>query len=366
MLRNHAAPRKLGARMDTIRSGMTVLLACGVMISALDANADRRAGLFHAARLPGLDATDLRRAQGGEAVTRTLESGDAREVVVIGAIALPVSRQSVVASLRDIMFTTSAVVPQLGRFSAQPSVADLDALTIDASDLDDLRECQIARCKIHLPADTVRALEGLNGNGDGNSQGLAADERRTRLFKQFLHDRTRAYLATGRSALAPYAQRAGVNGPAADIDSLLTASVPYLALAPAVARHLREFPSRSSEVDDALYWTKEQFGWKPVIRVTHFAIGPVSPGNGEPIVAGALQIYASHYVDASLSLVVLLGNDQPGQDCQVIYVSRARMKATAGRFGGITRRVIESRARDALRRFLETLKTRSTGTARPS
>lgn len=42
------------------------------------------------------------------------------------------------------------------------------------------------------------------------------------------------------------------------------------------------------------------------------------------------------------------------------------MKATAGRFGGITRRIIESRARDALRRFLETLKTRSAEVPRES
>jgi hypothetical protein len=339
----------------TIRLSATLLMACGLMVSSLSANADRHAGLFHAARVPGLDATDLRRAQDGMPVARTLDGGDAREVVAIGAIALPVSRQAVVASLRQIMFTTSAAVPQLGRFGAAPSAADLETLTLDASDLDDLRECTPARCKIHLPADTVSALERVNGNASG----AAADERRTQLFKRFVAERTRAYLAQGRSTLAPYAQRAGVNGPAADIESLLTASAPYLDLAPAVGRHLRESPGRSPEVDDALYWTKEQFGLKPVIRVTHFVIGPVAARSTEPIVAASLQLYASHYVDASLSLIVLLGGDLPGQDCHVVYVSRAKVKATAGRFGGITRRIIESRARDALRRFLETLKTRS-------
>jgi hypothetical protein len=350
--------------MKTIRPAMTVLIACGVMMSSFTANADRRAGLFLATRVPGLDATDLRRAQDGMPVARTVEGGDAREVVAIGAVALSVSRQAVVASLRDIMFTTSTVVPQLGRFGATPSVADLEALTIDASDLDDLRECTRARCKIHLPADTVSALERVSGTLDG----AAADERRAQLFKQFLAERARAYLAHGRGTLAPYAQRAGVNGPAVDIESLLTASAPYVDLAPALGRHLRGFPDRehSSEVDDALYWTKEQFGFKPVIRLTHFAIGPIAPRNTDPVVAASLQLYASHYVDASLSVVVLLGGDLPGQDCHVVYVSRARMKATAGRFGGITRRIIESRARDALRRFLETLKTRSARVPRES
>jgi hypothetical protein len=344
------------------RLRMTLLMACGLMVSSLGADANRGAGLFHAARVPGLDATDLRRVQDGLPVARTLDGGDAREVVAIGAIALPASRQAVVASLRDIMFTKSAVVPQLGRFSAAPSAADLEALTIDASDLDDLRDCTAARCKIHLPAGIVSALERINGD----SGGAAADERRAQLFKQFVADRTRAYLTQGRNTLAPYAQRTGVSGPAADIDSLLLASAPYLDLAPAVARHLRELPGGNPDVDDALYWTKEQFGLKPVIRVTHFVIGPVAPRGAEPIVAASLQLYASHYVDASLSVIVLLGGDGPGQDCHVVYVSRARMKATAGRFGGITRRIIESRAREALRRFLETLKARATRAPRES
>jgi hypothetical protein len=346
----------------TIRPNVTLLIACGVMISALNANADRRAGLFHAARVPGLDVTDLRRAQDGLPVARTLDGGDAREIVAIGAIALPVPRQAVVASLREIMFSTSTAVPQLGRFSAAPSAADLSTLTIDPSDLDDLRDCTSARCKIHLPASTVSALERANSNASG----AAADAHRTQLFKHFIAERSRAYLAQGRSTLAPYAQRAGVNGPAADIEALLTASAPYLDLAPAVGRHLREFPGRNPEIDDALYWTKEQFGLKPVIRVTHFVIGPAAARSTEPIVAASLQLYASHYVDASLSLVVLLGGDLPGQDCYVVYVSRGKVKATAGRFGGITRRIIESRARDAVRRFLETLKARSVKVPRES
>ena len=70
------------------RISAAVLVACGVALSSLDAHADRRAGLFHAARVPGLDASDLRRAQDGMPVTRTLEGADAREVVAIGAAVL--------------------------------------------------------------------------------------------------------------------------------------------------------------------------------------------------------------------------------------------------------------------------------------
>jgi hypothetical protein len=348
--------------MTIRRPGMALVITCGLMASPLGADADRHSGLSHTARVAGLDATDLRRAQEGQAVARTLAAGDARDVVAVGAISVPASRERVIASLRDIMLTKSAVVPQIGRFSAAPSVTDLEPLIIDASDLDDLRDCTPTRCKIHLPVDIVNILNHVNADNKAS----AADDRRARMFKAFVAERTRAYLDRGRNTLAPYALRTDADSPAADIDALLTASAPYLDLAPGVARHLRHFPHASPDVDDALYWSKEQFGLKPLIRVTHFAIGPIEARGTDPIVAASLQIYASHYVDASLNTIVLLGGDRPGQDCHVIYVSRARTKATAGRFGGITRRIIESRARDGLRRFLETLKTRSAGAAAES
>jgi hypothetical protein len=338
-----------------MRVALPILLAAGLMTAPLTAGEEwyrRGAGL---AGVPGLEEPDLRRVADGLAVARTLDATDPREVVIIGSIALRASREVVVRSLRDILFTQSRVVPQLGRFSVTPSVADLDGLTIDESDLVDLQECTAERCKIHLPADAVKALD-IARHG---SIGATRENPLSALFKEFLVNRASGYLTHGKTALSPYAQRTGVNGPAADVDSLLAASAPYLNLAPAVSRHLRAFPEQSPNVEDALYWTKEQFGWKPVIRLTHFAIGPIDVSRGEPIVAASLQVYASHYIDASLGIVLLLDAGGPGPGCHVIYVNRSRVKAAAGRFGAITRRVIESRARDGLRRFLETLKARA-------
>jgi hypothetical protein len=338
-----------------MRVALPILFAAGVMVTPLTAGEDayrRGAGL---AGVPGLETPDLRRVADGLAVAKTLDATDPREVVVIGSIALPASREAVVRTLRDILFTQSRVVPQLGRFGATPSAADLQGLSIDESDLVDLQECTADRCKIYLPADVVKALDTARRGSSGHVR----EDLLSTLFKEFLVNRANGYLTRGKTALSPYAQRTGVNGPAADVESLLAASAPYLNLAPALSRHLRAFPERSPDVEDALYWTKEQFGWKPMIRLTHFAIGPTAARREEPIVAASLQLYASHYIDASLGIVLLLDAGGPGPGCHVIYVNRSRVKAAAGRFGSITRRVIESRARDGLRRFLETLKARA-------
>lgn len=341
-----------------MRVALPVLLAAGVMAAPLTAGEEGHRGRPALAGVPGLEAPDLRRIADGVAVARTLEGTDPREVVVIGSIALPSAREAVVRSLRDILFTHSRVVPQLGRFSMTPTAADLRGLTIDESDLVDLQECTADRCKIHLPADVVNALDTARRG----SSGAALEDHLSAAFKAFLVNRANGYLTRGKNALSPYAQRTGVRPPAEDVDSLLAASAPYLNLAPAVSRHLQAFPERSSNVDEAVYWTKEQFGWKPVIRLTHFAVGPTAASREEPIVAASLQLYASHYIDASLGIVLLLDAGGSGSGCDVVYVNRSRVKAAAGRFGSLTRRVIESRARDALRRFLETLKARAAET----
>jgi hypothetical protein len=325
------------------------------MCVSLNANGDGHAGVAGSLRVPGLDAPDLRRAADGLAVARTLDAADPREIVALGAIALPVPRDAAIRALKELMFTRSTAVPQVGRFGEAPVAADLEGLTIDASDIEDLQECTRARCKIHLPLVSVEALAAPRGAYEARTD----DDRLAAWFKAFLAERARNYLAHGRMALTPYAQRTGVSGPAADIDSLLAESAPYLDLAPVVSRHLQTFPQRTPGVDHAVYWTKEQFGWKPVIRLTHFAIGPSNPTRTEPVIAASLQLYASHYIDASLGLVLLLDGGGPGQSCHVLFVNRSRVKAAAGTFGSITRRMIESRARDALRRFLETLKTRA-------
>jgi hypothetical protein len=343
-----------------MRYVVALLLSIGVAFLSLAQAGQRQAASLEPALVTGLDEDYLRHLAQGETVAKTLEATDTREIVAIGAVTLPVSRETFVRSLRDLVpFKRDAPVAQFGRFSPTPSIADLNGLTLDATDLRDLRDCKPSRCKLHLPRDMVDAFHALTSPSGRQSE----EERLSSLFKAFVVRRVSAYLAEGKAALEPYAQRAGVNGPAEDIDALLAASAPYLSLSPALLEHLRTFPDRrTAGVEDALYWSKEQFGWKPVITITHWALGPIVPTNGRPIVAASLQIYASHYADASLGLTLIFEPTDPDaarHACRVVYVTRVRVKATTGTFGSVWRRLIESRGRESLRRYLEKLKVRS-------
>lgn len=61
-------------------------------------------------------------------------------------------------------------------------------------------------------------------------------------------------------------------------------------------------------------------------------------------VISSRQLYASHYFDASLGLTVL-ARDESGS--VLAYLNRSRVDAFGGG-GGITRRIVRSRARGAL------------------
>jgi hypothetical protein len=313
----------------------------------------------------GLEKEDLARLTEGRTIVRTLDGTDDREVAAIGAITLAVPRETFVEALRDLVsFKRGAAIPQIGRFAPKPSVADLSGLTLDATDLRDLRDCRADRCKLHLPREVVDAMHRATTSGPSST----ADQRLTPLFKEFLVRRVSDYLAAGRSGLEPYAQRSGVNGPAADIEALLAASAAYARLSPAALDYLRTFSGASlsdappaADVEHALYWAKETFGWKPVITLTHWVVGPRSAPRGEPVVGASLQLYASHYIDMSLGLTLVFEPSDPDaarRSCHVVYVNRSRAKATTGLFGSVARRLIESRTRDGLRRHLDALGAR--------
>jgi hypothetical protein len=111
-------------------------------------------------------------------------------------------------------------------------------------------------------------------------------------------------------------------------------------------------------VSDVLYWSKEKVARKEVVSVTHLAIARQPSTSPFAYVAGSKQLYGSHYFDASLGLTIVLRDPTSRASAYVAYVNRSRVDAFGGLFGGITRRIVRSRARGALADFLEVLQRR--------
>jgi hypothetical protein len=121
---------------------------------------------------------------------------------------------------------------------------------------------------------------------------------------------------------------------------------------------LREYPRVSYPVSESfLYWSKERLGAKPVVSITHVSIAPGRPPRGA--VVAAKQVFATHYLTASLSLTTIV-NGTGGDPTYLMYENRSRADVFSGPFGGLVRSMVERRLRaeapqvlDDLRRKLE-------------
>ena len=111
-------------------------------------------------------------------------------------------------------------------------------------------------------------------------------------------------------------------------------------------------------VESFLYWSKEQFGGKPVVRAIHVTIvrGVSDEGLPDALVA-ARQIYASHYMDGSLAVTALV-RGAGGSPSYLVYLNRSEVDVLDRFFGGMVRRIVERRLRTEGAAALEGLRRR--------
>jgi hypothetical protein len=106
-----------------------------------------------------------------------------------------------------------------------------------------------------------------------------------------------------------------------------------------------------------LYWTKEDFGLRPILRISHQVIYRTS--SRVPVILIAVnQIYADHYLDAAVSLTLAVdASDEHGEAFYMIAMNRARTRSLTGLLRRMVRSTVQSRSRDSLRNILVSSKT---------
>jgi len=107
-----------------------------------------------------------------------------------------------------------------------------------------------------------------------------------------------------------------------------------------LTNHLTLYPKGELvDVEAFLYWSKESLGAKPIVGITHVAM---IESRREALVAKK-QVYASHYILASLSFTAIASPD--GAQRYLVYLNRSRSDVFDGLFGGFIRRTIARRLR---------------------
>lgn len=293
--------------------------------------------------------TELGRLERGVPISRTLQSTDSKEITTLGAIRVACTSDTFVARVGDIEhFKAGPYLLQIGRFSAQPSIDDVATLPLDAEDRRALRGCRPGACALRLPADAMVRMRDAIPWGAANEA-----EAATSAMRAFIVREAAGYRSGGLAALADYRDQKATIARSAAFRGLLRPSGFRSEYQPEMFEFLERFPNGRGEVESMLYWSRERFGLKPVINITHSAI---LRANGV-VVFASKQVYTSHYLDASLGMSVFV--PAPGTPYgYVTYMNRSRVEGLRGPLAGVARAIASRRGRDGLERTLLEVRTK--------
>ncbi len=303
----------------------------------------------------GFTRADLNAMEKGQVVTKLPKTANQREVATFGIVRVNAPQEVLVTKVRDIVnFKKSDNVLQIGKFSQPPRLEDLRGLTIDNEDLDALKFCKIGDCIIKLPAETITRLRKEVNWSASNYR-----EQSDRLIRQMLIEYVGEYLKGGNAALSEYHDKPYPLRLADEFRSLLQQSTYIYEYAPEFYRYLEQFPQISlAGAEDFIYWSKEKFGLKPVISLTHVTIYRRNSGGASSVLIASKQIYANHYFESSLGLTSFM-DEQGGTGSPVsylIYLNRSRVDPLRGSFSGLRRSLMGGRLRSGMEKNLRMIK----------
>ncbi|HEY7055909.1 MAG TPA: hypothetical protein VH458_05260 [Vicinamibacterales bacterium] len=339
------------AKMADVRAAAPAI-ALGIAITGGSAPVDRAPQLWRSCA--GLTDAEMSRVATGGVVAKSLPSPEHRETAVAGAIRIGVPVDFFVRRFRDIVaFKRSEMVLQIGRFSDSPTAEDLRGLTFDPADLDALRRCRVGSCGLKLSAEAIeRFRTGVDWNA-ANWRDQAAT-----LARRMIAEAARAYMEHGDATIRATNDKRKPIDPTAEFRALLANLGCDRNEAPRFFEYLADYPqNRPADAESFIYWSKESFGMKSVISLTHVIIHRKPPDG--PVLIATKGLLSSHYLDASLGLTLLFPTGTAAAPAvDVIYINRSRADALGGLFGGITRAIVSGRQRDGTVDELRALKGR--------
>jgi hypothetical protein len=264
---------------------------------------------------------ELAVARAGGRVVRTPDTGITREMATIGVARFEVPFDYYVdRARRGDLYRTGATLLEVGRFSEEPSVADLRGLTLDADDLAPLKDTDPAA---------------------GRSEAAA---------KQFCVRLVRAYRATGLDSLEAVKQGSKRTALQGEVEALLKH-----------ATYLRRYgypPEEAVRAQEYYGWAKVHIGLKRLLRLTKVTVWTVEEGNRREAVIVTEQIYASRYFQASLQVDHVIADEGDGRAPAIylVTINRGRCEVLESWAVRLLRPLIMSRTRASTERALDTAK----------
>lgn len=298
-----------------------------------------------------LNSKEISRILKGDIISKKLETRDKRDIAVLGAMLLRVPAVATVEAARDIKtFKQGKEVLAVGKFdSFDPE--EIKALTLEDQELVDLGKCRINDCDAKMPGYWIQTLHREKDK-----------KQRVQLLRVLLANYAKDYSSRGNKAVLDYENTKLPVVARREFASLLDHSSGLKALAPDFHQYLKEYPEKQlSGTENFIYWSREKFGFKPVINLTHVSIYRWSQSELSGYLIASRQIFADHYYDASLGLTILI--DRPLQDGKspgsyLIYINRSRIDMLGGFLSSLRRAITLPRIRSGLESHMKTMRLR--------
>ena len=296
-----------------------------------------------------LTPKEISRMLKGEIVAKKLETGDKRDVAVLGAMLLNVPPVATVDAARDIKtFKQGKEILGIDKFvKFEPD--ELKALTLQEDEVVKLGNCRIHSCDFKLPGAWIEKLRNEKDK-----------KQRIQLFRVLLAEYARDYSSRGSKAILNYDGTKRSVPVQKEFESILEQSSYLKKLAPDFYQYLKEYPDKEpAGTENFIYWSREKFGFKPVTNLTHVSIYQWSNPDFSGYIIASRQIFADHYYDASLGVTVLI--DRKPQGSYLIYVNRSRIDILRGFLSSFKRALTLPRVRSGLQFHMKTMKARIEG-----
>jgi len=310
--------------------GLALALAAFWVPTTASAQAEDRELPVWASDLQLGDET-VARIRSGDPVGALLATGDDREIAVAAVMRTSLTIDQLLGSGTQIEAWTQGERDVGGTFGAPPSRRDLAGLRLSSATVRDLEDCQLGSCAVKLPRRAIEQVRSFSRSGPPRASQVEAVVRDVLL--------ARVVAAANGGAGAPYADKPAPLAPDRAFTTLVRRSPHMLARVPELQAFVEGVGPPPGGSDRVWVWAEEDFGLKPVI-----SLSSVVPWSGGPTSAPAAMLvieqrYASHYFEASLTLVAIY-EDAGSADRTVVLLRHHRFDDD---LGGVQRRLLEAR-----------------------
>ena len=293
--------------------------------------------------------------QNGKAVAKILPSSKPSDIYVFGAVYIHAKPAAYLQFMQDMnrLKNVSGYLG-VGEFSKPPAFGDMAGLSIEQSDIEDLKNCGPGNCELQLPQESMEAARASI-----NWKSPSVAEQVNKLAKGGILRLLNHYQNSGDTALLAYRDKRDPVPVAEQFQSLLSRVTFFPQYLPDLNEYLLHYPQSKPEgAQDFFYWEKVNFGLKPTVRVNHGIMYRLSGPAHRVYVLAIKQLYATHYFQTALdiSFCVQRSNASAEDGFYLITVKASRQAGLTGVKGGLVRSVAVNKTRSSLEKALNSIR----------